>query len=108
MDYDTEEIECIEAQMKAEFKKAALGEIECLADWAPRAKFLNHRREQVTCIQSVKEVMVDSLDTVSRLSVANLMPLLSAAARGEQVQQRAIDLIDQMAEVYASHNAEES
>lgn len=108
--YTDEELVCMEAQMRVEFKHSALkGEMSAPAPWAPRVDEPNRATGwKFKRFQSVGEVMTDSLDYTNGPSLIDVLALLSAAAVGQNIQGRAINLIEQMATQYARFNTEAS
>ena len=74
-------------------------------DWAPSvpdygAPKIKETGQHLRRLQTLEEVLIDSLDHTNGPSQSDLFDLLAAAARGEPVKERAAFLIARMAGVW--------
>ena len=88
-----------EEQMEDDFTHAAISQrMSDVAYFAPR--------DYAGTLQTVGAVMAESLDYGNGPSMAEAMRLIAAAAAGADVADMARSLLNRMADVFASHNAE--
>ena len=99
MERETIEQARVESSMADAFIDAMMaGDMEAPAYFAPR----DYRGR----LQAVGDVMAESLDYGNGPSMAEAMRLIAAAAAGADVADMARSLVNRMADVFASHNAE--
>ena len=88
-----------------------LGDLKAKAEWAPMFRdYSAGRGVDGECPRrhpTTSELMFESLDYVGGPSIDDVLQIISAAAMGQDVQERAKELIRRMADTWADHNLDE-
>lgn len=100
------------ATLRDLFYSAALrGDLKAKAEWAPTVRDyragLGVDGEYPRRHPTTSELMFESLDYVGGPSIDDVLQIISAAAMGQDVQERAKELIKRMADTWADRNLDE-